>query len=58
MMFLCDFVLRTSLIIMSNVVFVKKQGNGCFIDIRQEKSEMFYIFVPKHVRRLDPSEKG
>ena len=41
MMFLCDFVLRTSLIIMSNVVFVKKQGNGCFIDRRNLKCFIF-----------------
>ena len=55
MIFLSDFVLRNSLIIMSNIVFVKKQRNLFY---RQEKSEILYIFVPKHVRGLDPSEKG
>ena len=55
MIFLSDFLLRNSLIIMSNVVFVKKQEKLFY---RQEKSGILYIFVPKHVWGLDPSEKG
>ena len=54
MIFLSDFGLRNSLIIMSNVVVVKKQGKLLY---RQERPEILYIFVPKHVRGLDPSEK-
>ena len=41
MIFLSDFVLRNSLIIMSNVVFVKSI-ESCFIDRRNLK---FYIFL-------------
>ena len=56
MIFLWNFVLRNSLIIMNNVVFVKKWRESCFIDRRNLK--YYDIFVPKHVRGLDPSEKG
>ena len=36
--------------------FLSKSRGKLFY--RQEKSEILYIFVPKHVRGLDPSEKG
>ena len=55
MIFLSDFVLRNSLIIMSNVVFVKSI-ESCFIDRRNLK---FYIFLyPNMSGGLDPNEKG
>ena len=36
--------------------FLSKSRGKLFY--RQEKSEILYIFVPKHVRCLDPSENG
>ena len=37
--------------------FLSKKGRVKLF-YRQEESEILYIFVPKHVRGLDPSEKG
>ena len=54
MIFLCDFVVRNSLIIMSNVVFCQKGEESCFINRRNLKC---YIFLYPN-RGVDPSEKG